>query len=346
LLSALDFFCGCGGTTEGMRLAGFNVLLGLDLNRSALDVYKANHPNTKTIHADIKTVTADQILAPLGLAKGEIDLIACGPPCQGFSSIRTKNGPNAKPDKRNSLYLEVLRLTLAIKPKAVLLENVPQFTKGSRLSKLRNELEKAGYFVQWHVWDAQHLGLPQRRRRLVFIATLKIADNLLSQLEMRTFERVSVRKSFDKIPPQNWLNDELHNLPVKMSSSVLERIRLVPKDGGSRKSGAENGELSCHSKTNGFKDVYGRMAWNKCSPTITGGIYTASKGRFLHPEQDRCVTLREASLLQGFDFDYKFDPRVGKIKLASMIGNAMPPQIAAKYATAISALLLGKKWPK
>ena len=107
---------------------------------------------------------------------------------------------------------------------------------------------------------------------------------------------------------------------------------MIPKDGGSRTDLSEEYQLECHKRTNGFKDVYGRMAWDKPAPTITGGCNNPSKGRFLHPEEDRVITLREAALLQTFPVNYKFSFRSGKAGVATMIGNALPPAFIEFHA--------------
>ena len=109
-------------------------------------------------------------------------------------------------------------------------------------------------------------------------------------------------------------------------------IRLIPKDGGSRLDLGRQRQLGCHRRCDGFKDVYGRMAWDDVSPTVTGGCVNPSKGRFLHPTKNRCVTLREAALLQSFPPTYRFSLRRGKFPAAQMIGNALPPEFIRRHA--------------
>jgi DNA (cytosine-5)-methyltransferase 1 len=108
---------------------------------------------------------------------------------------------------------------------------------------------------------------------------------------------------------------------------------LVPKNGGSRTDLPSKYQLKCHKKTKGFKDVYGRMWWDKPSPTITGGCSQPSKGRFLHPEENRSITLREAALLQTFPKDYRFSLKAGRQGVATMIGNALPPAFIQFHAS-------------
>lgn len=112
-------------------------------------------------------------------------------------------------------------------------------------------------------------------------------------------------------------------------------IRDIPKDGGSRTDLPRDRQLDCHKDCDGFRDIYGRMAWDKVAPTITGGCFNPSKGRFLHPEQNRAITLREAALLQTFPRRYHFDLSSGKEAAALMIGNALPPEFIRRQANQV-----------
>jgi DNA (cytosine-5)-methyltransferase 1 len=119
------------------------------------------------------------------------------------------------------------------------------------------------------------------------------------------------------------------------SKRVADLIRDIPKDGGSRGDLPKKRQLACHKKSDGFRDVYGRMAWDKVSPTITGGCFNPSKGRFLHPVKNRTITMREAALLQSFPRSYKFNSDIGTQAIALMIGNALPPEFIRRHALAI-----------
>jgi DNA (cytosine-5)-methyltransferase 1 len=126
------------------------------------------------------------------------------------------------------------------------------------------------------------------------------------------------------------------------SPKVRKLIADIPKDGGSRGDLPKRRQLQCHKKNDGFHDVYGRMAWDDVAPTITSGCFNPSKGRFLHPEQDRAITMREAALLQGFPRSYFFDATIGKSALALMIGNALPPEFIRRHAVEIRSALHSK----
>ena len=133
----------------------------------------------------------------------------------------------------------------------------------------------------------------------------------------------------------NASTDPLHNYSVNRAPHVLELIKKIPLDGGSRTDLPTTKQLPCHQKCDGFKDVYGRMSWSKPAPTITGGCINPSKGRFLHPSEHRAITLREASLIQGFPPKYKFDMSKGKHPVAQLIGNAFPAKFAECHAKEI-----------
>lgn len=144
--------------------------------------------------------------------------------------------------------------------------------------------------------------------------------------------RRTVRDYIACLPPPGESGDALHDFPENRSRGVLELIRRIPKDGGSRLSLPRDKQLECHRNTDGFKDVYGRLAWNELAPTITSGCTNPSKGRFLHPEQDRALTLREAALLQSFSPKYKFSLSRGKGPASVLIGNALPPELIRRHA--------------
>jgi DNA (cytosine-5)-methyltransferase 1 len=131
----------------------------------------------------------------------------------------------------------------------------------------------------------------------------------------------------------------LHDVPENRAAHVRQLIRDFPKDGGSRRDLPDERQLGCHQRQDGFHDIYGRMAWDDVAPTITSGCHNPSKGRFLHPVEDRAITLREAALLQGFPREYQFPVSAGKEAKALMIGNALPPEFIRRHALSIRMML-------
>jgi DNA (cytosine-5)-methyltransferase 1 len=145
----------------------------------------------------------------------------------------------------------------------------------------------------------------------------------------------SVRDAIGHLPRPGSSGDPLHDVSEKRSEKVKRLIASIPKNGGSRRDLGRKRQLRCHTDCDGFNDVYGRMAWDEVAPTITGGCVNPSKGRFLHPTQNRSITLREAALLQGFPADYYFSLERGKFAAAQMIGNAFPPPFVRPHAIII-----------
>jgi len=164
---AIDVFAGCGGLTTGLKKAGFSVVGAVEFDAAACKVYKMNHPDTKLWDSDVCSLSANTILDHLGLRKGELDLLAGCPPCQGFSTVRTLNGSKAISDDRNNLIFEFLRLIKGVLPKAVMMENVPGLANDNRIIQFQKSLRGLGYSVRFKVLDVAEYNVPQRRHRVV-----------------------------------------------------------------------------------------------------------------------------------------------------------------------------------
>jgi DNA (cytosine-5)-methyltransferase 1 len=330
-LRAIDLFCGCGGLTQGLKKAGFRVVWAVDNDPSAVAAYKANYKGVEVKEADIRTLDHAKIKRQLKLKKGVLDLLAGCPPCQGFSTLRTANGAYDVSDERNDLLHQFYIFAKAFVPKAVMLENVPGLAETHRFKLFLARMRKLGYEGEFKVLDAADYGVPQRRRRLIYIAGRRFAATLAEPSKRLK----SVRDAIAKLPLAGRSGDPLHDLPEKRSKHVIDLIKMIPKNGGSRTQLPGNYILQCHKEHDGHYDVYGRMQWDEVSPTITSGCFNPSKGRFLHPTQNRAITMREAALLQGFPRRYRFPAPHSKIAIALMIGNALPPPFIAAHARAI-----------
>ncbi len=331
LPTAFDCFAGCGGMTEGFRQAGYRIIGAIEIDPCAVKVYKLNHPCVHVWQNDIENVSAQSILRVLKLRKGELDLLGGCPPCQGFSTLRTRNGKRRVRDKRNDLIFEFQRLVLNLRPKQVMLENVPRLIKDRRLRSFVQSLEDAGYTLNADVLNVAHYGVPQRRRRAVVVAS-RVGEPFMASKDAAIH---TVRQAIGSLRPAGNSGDPLHDMPENRSAVVRERIRRIPKNGGGRASLPRHLRLECHSRSDGFRDVYGRMAWDQPAPTITTGCFNPSKGRFLHPDENRAITIREAALLQSFPYSYEFPVEFGKVRLAEMIGNALPPAFICLHAKAL-----------
>ena len=334
--TAIDLFSGCGGLSLGLKQAGFRVIGAIEIDQLAAETYKANHKSVVLWQEDIRKVSTAAVMRKLKLRSGQLDLLAGCPPCQGFSAMTTLNGRYTREDPRNDLVLEFLRFVRRLRPKAVMMENVPGLWKDPRLKQLLAALQSLGYECNFDVLDAADYGVPQRRRRFILLAGRGASISFGTP----SHTRVTVRDAFRKIQTTS-KDDALQIVKERRSEKVKRLIQLVPKNGGSRLDIGARRQLRCHRKCNGFKDVYGRMSWHEVAPTITGGCCNPSKGRFLHPVKNRTITLREAAVLQSFPPDYFFSLRRGKFPAAEMIGNALPPEFIRRHALRVRAFTAG-----
>ena len=331
---AIDLFSGAGGLTVGLKQAGFNVLAGVEFDSTAAKTYRLNHGHA-VYENDIRKLDPHKILVDLGLKPGELDLLAGCPPCQGFSTLGTRNKGSTKNDERNELVFEFARFVETMRPKTIMMENVPRLASDWRAQKLKELLSDWGYLItdsSIQIKDVAKYGGPQRRKRMILVAT-RLAGEITNPTQNISS---TVRAAIGALPLPGHSGDELHDYHENRTAKTKELIALVPHDGGSRHDLPKEYWLPCHLRyPNGYKDVYGRMKWDTVSPTITGGCTNPSKGRFLHPEQNRAITLREASLLQTFPPEYKFPLDRGKDRVALMIGNALPPAFIKLHAVEI-----------
>ncbi|WP_285416492.1 DNA cytosine methyltransferase [Pseudomonas sp. efr-133-TYG-5] len=335
-LTALDLFSGCGGLTQGLKDAGYKVLGAVEIDGKARHTYSINHQDVPFVGSDISKLSAGELMDNLGIKPGELDLLAGCPPCQGFSTLRSRNGRAPVADKRNNLIDDFARLALSTLPKMVMMENVPSLAKFEKFLQFVKELEDHGYIVDYKILDVSNFGVAQRRKRLILSAS-RIG---LPALATESDKRITVREVIENLPKAGDSGDSVHDYSSpRRSERIHALIAAIPKDGGSRHSLPPEMRLKCHSNTTGYNDVYGRMRWDDISPTITSGCINPSKGRFLHPEENRPITLREAALLQGFPHDYKFDISHGKESIGLMIGNALPPPFIAAHGKAMAKAL-------
>lgn len=329
--TAIDLFAGCGGLTCGLRQAGFRVIGAVEVNELAAKSYKENHRRVNLFKNDIRELDPEKWMKELGLEAGELDLLAGCPPCQGFSTLRTRNGAHSNRDHRNGLVRQIVRLVEVFRPNAILMENVPGLRSKEVFREFIRELKALEYLPKEDVHDVSRFNVPQRRKRLVLSAGRGFEIPFAREVAGFT----TVRNAIESLPRAGESGDRWHDYPELRTPLMLERIRATPKNGGSRLAWPDHLWLKCHRETDGFKDVYGRMKWDAVAPTITGGCFNPSRGRFLHPEEDRGITLREAALLQSFPEDYKFAETATKQEVALMIGNAIPPEFVRRQGLEI-----------
>ena len=316
-------------------MAGFKVLAAVEIDISTVKTYKENHRDVLVLDKDIRVLTPTQVMRKLGLQRGQLDLLAGCPPCQGFSALRTLNGSVRVNDSRNDLLSDFQTYVEVVRPKAVMMENVPGLASDDRFSSFCRSMRRLGYLGKHRILDAADYGVPQRRRRLIYLA----GYGTTIPFGRKSKKRVTVWDALSNLPKAGESGDPPHDIPERRCARVMHIIKNIPKDGGSRTALPPELQLPCHTRCNGFTDIYGRLSWRKVAPTITSGCFNPSKGRFLHPVEDRAITIREAALLQGFPQTYTFDPQIGKQALAKMIGNALPPPFIAAHGGSVFQMI-------
>ena len=331
VFSAIDLFCGCGGLSLGLHRAGFEVIAAVDDDSLSVETYRKNHKHTHLIERDIRSVNPRTLMKRLDMGSGDLDLLAGCPPCQGFSTLRTLNGGRTIVEPMNELVFQFTRFVRIFLPKTIMMENVPGLLDDVRMKKIEKTLDNLGYKYKANVFDAAKYGVPQRRLRMILIGFRSSCPSFAPPIRRKR----TVAEAIQNLPSPETSEDPVHNYSVRRAAHVMSMIRRIPRDGGSRTNLPIKDQLRCHQGFDGFKDIYGRMAWHEPAPTITGGCINPSKGRYLHPEENRAITLREAALLQSFPRSYKFEMSRGRYPVAQLIGNAFPPKFAEHHARSI-----------
>ncbi len=332
--NVIEFFCGAGGLSLGFKRAGFKTIGAFDNDESCIKTYNANFGNQGHI-TDIYSLNRKGIEKIVGCDIA-VDVIAGGPPCQGFSVQR--RGKNDDP--RNNLVLEYLRLVLEFKPKFFVMENVGGLlsVRGKPfLTKLIKKTKAEGYILHINKLNAADYGVPQIRKRVFIIGEL--ATEGLSKYNfplpsiVASKHPITVRQAIADLTDKTEEHVPNHRAD-KLSAINIERIRSI-KEGQSRDSLPTHLQLPCHINNGNHRhlDTYGRMAWDKPSSTITAKFDSFSRGRFGHPTLDRTISLREGARLQSFPDNFIFYGT--KVEVAKQIGNAVPPLLAKAIAESI-----------
>lgn len=360
-LTAIDLFCGAGGLSEGFRQAGFKVLAGNDIDETAGQTYAATHLDAQFIPGPIQDVTASRLLKASGLAKGELDCLIGGPPCQAFSVYNHQRGMH---DDRSQLFREYLRLVDGLRPKWIVMENVTGIFSaggGEAVSAIRAGFESLGYHIEMQVLKAEEFGVPQERRRVVFLGT---RTGLPVAFPERThgggkLDFVTIKDAIGDLPPlrngeskdaiaytkpaasafQRVMRDRsalvLNHRAPRLSEINLERMKHI-RPGGSWRDipfdllpeGMKRAKRSDHTKR------YGRMKWDGLSCTILTKC-DVHWGAYIHPSQDRAISVREAARIQSFPDWFQFEGSM--TDQYAQIGNAVPPVLGRRVAETIAS---------
>lgn len=336
-LNAIDLFCGCGGLSYGFEKAGFHILLGIDNDAKALETFEYNHKDSKSICGDITDITYEKDIKPLTGGK-RIDVVIGGPPCQGMSLSE----PRKFDDPRNKLYLSYIRLVQEIQPRAFVIENVPGLVslfKGKIKDSIIEKFTEMGYSIQYQILCASDYGVPQNRKRVVFVGlksgefeypdkheevvTCEMALSDLPPLEEDLGSEIQDYICGPKNKYQQLMRTHSHNvrnhIAAAHSDKVKKIISLVP-DGGNYKDLPEQ-----YKNTRNFHVAWTRFASDKPAPTIDTG-----HRHHFHYKYNRVPTVRECARLQSFPDDFIF--LGNKTQQFRQVGNAVPPLMAQEIA--------------
>lgn len=349
-LTLVDLFAGCGGITLGISQAAHDhgiatdVALAVDFETTAIDVYRTNFPEARRVElAPVEEFFDGPLGTPLTFREtrtrestGAVDVLVGGPPCQGHSNL---NNHTRRVDAKNALYLRMVRAAEVLRPRVLLVENVPAVLRDrhegtSVVIRARQHLENLGYRVADDVVSVAALGVAQTRRRHLLLATLEgevLPSDVFKQLEGNAVQRdlewaigdlrdIDGGTALDRRPQakaenlarMQWLleHPDVYDLPNE----------LRPK---------------CHQGDHSYKSMYGQLQWSEPAQTITSGFGSIGQGRYMHPEQARALTAHEAARIQGFPDYFDFSACPTRTALATMIGNAVPPQLGAAVLNAV-----------
>ncbi len=337
-----DFFCGCGGTSAGLRAAGMKIVLGVDIDPEAEVTFLANFPQADFFCVDARRLRPRELESKLARHRTYPLLLSACVPCQPFSKQNRRVVKRVPKFHDAALLDEFHRFVSYFLPEYVFLENVPGLQKVSQrtgpYARFLKHLVSLNYAVATDVVACQDYGVPQKRQRLVLLASRLGAIELPARTHgiapgFRPYS--TVRDWISKYPPieAGETHPDIPNHRARaLSARNLARIRATPQGGG-RRSWPQSLILQCHKGHDGHTDVYGRLDWDRPAPALTTKCITLSNGRFGHPEQDRAISLREAASLQTFPDDFVFHGSL--TTMARHVGNAVPVLMAKTFGQAI-----------
>lgn len=341
-IRAVDFFCGGGGMSYGMQKSGIQVLAGIDYEENCRATYEANIGKGKFIKADVFDLKEKELEDTLNLKRSDDELLLIGcSPCQFWSIINTDK---SKSKKSKNLLVEFGRFVKYFNPGYVVVENVPGVLRKKEESGLQSFidwLESNGYLVNFKIHNTNNFGVPQNRKRFTLVANRIGKQSIFPEKDLENKpvvkDVIGVSNGFKKINSgYKDTTDFLHSVS-KISPLTEKRLKKISKDGGNRLDFKDDPELQLkcfEGRDNSFKDTFGRLWWNRPAPTITTKFFSVSNGRFVHPEENRALSLREGATLQSFPKDYKFHG-TSHASIARLIGNAVPPEYAKRIGLSI-----------
>lgn len=365
--TAVDLFCGCGGISCGLGMAGFKVLAGVDVEPKYMATFSHNFPSAKSLGMDLSATSPQAFMDCVGIEPGSLDMLAGGPPCQGFSKnvprkLRCIDSPN------NVLIKTFLDYCEALQPAMVLMENVAEMKNGFQQAysaEVERRLQDAGYAVSHGVLNAADYGVPQRRRRAFFLANRLGAE---FQLPAATHALPKKLPSLFALPAHVTVWEAIGDLPAlgngegeeytEYGSHPFSGYQQAMRGGlravrnhvarplrakqharlASIKPGQGVKDLPEHLQVKaGYSGAYGRLTKDMVAPTITRWVFHPGSGRWGHPVDIRVLTIREAARIQGFPDSFEFEGSY--TQQAGQLGNAAPPLLIQRLAEMMVAQL-------
>ena len=362
-MNVIDLFAGCGGLSLGFFKAGYDVKTAVEFDPSIANTYKVNHPEVDVIINDIANVDKTSFFS-----RGDADIIIGGPPCQGFSMAGARIRHGFIDDPRNYLFKHYFNIVKAIKPKAFVMENVKGM-KNMHGGQIFDEImhhfsdseETSGlpYYLFYKIIKASDYGVPQKRERLIIVGT-SIPNIPFEQLWDKT--REDITSDYPSFFVSTTVRDAIGNLPAVTADGIIKNP--VPLTEYQRFLACSAPTITNHTQSNHSKTAvarmhqirsgqnftnlneeinsvhsgsYGRLVWDEPAATITTRFDTPAGGRFIHPQEDRTLSPREAARIQSFPDDFIFTGT--RREISRQIGNAVPPKISLFLALFIKKII-------
>lgn len=358
-LTCIDLFCGAGGLSEGFRQASFEVLAANDFDEDCEHTYRVTHPETAFLAGPIQEIRSAALLEEAGIEAGELDCLIGGPPCQAFSVYNHQRGMH---DERSGLFREYLRIVEGLQPKVVVMENVTGILSvagGRAVKEIHTRLGDLGYSVRQEILKAEDYGVPQERRRIFFIGTrvgrefrfpepthgpgglpyVTVADAIL---DLPALEITGGKETgdYDKEPQSEYQRrlrkgaEKLYNHVAPYLAAInLKRLKHIPRGGSWRDiphellpAGMKRARRCDHTKR------YGRLDPDGLASTILTKC-DLHWGAYIHPNQERTLTVREAARFQSFPDKVRF--MGSRMEQYRQVGNAVPPLLALAVAESV-----------
>ena len=344
-----DFFSGCGGTSAGMAAAGMEVVLAVDNDRDAAWTFRANFPSARVLVADIRRLPTRSLDSVVLSSNGHPLLFSACAPCQPFSKQRAAT--TSEGDKRLGLLGEVLRFVKRYRPELLFVENVPGLVRGDlpqrAFERFIQTITRLGYTEERRVVSAHDYGVPQRRNRLILLASRLGQVGFPERThgpQALTPRYSTVRDWIGGLPPlaAGTAHPLIPNHRAAALSSInMERVKATP-EGGSWPDWPPYLIPKCHQNgIGGHPEVYGRMSWDAPASALTTRCISYSNGRFGHPCQDRAISVREAASLQTFPMNFEF---FGSLNAqARQVGNAVPVLLAQRFGEQLIRHVVGRR---